>query len=270
MISASRLLVGAIAGVLAAGTIYALAHAKPANKAKVAAKASSVDIAGIADSLLVLRANDDHYVAVLPFELDNEHFYYGKRGALHRQRTLITSTLDQESFERVFWSPNGADGAGVLRFRRNAWTLDCGDSIRTLVPVAAAEKRSIVTESAFHTPKWKRRAHLLARDDSHRYYYIDRRVDAEGTEGFQLYQGRKGKLRRVPLREVIRDTEGEIFVTAKGEIRVGRDPDNRRRVEWARGQSSKDLVPIPVGQNARLIYRELGVYRSPNLGTACD
>jgi hypothetical protein len=233
---------------------------------------TSIDITSIKDQLVVLRAGGDEYVALVPFETSSQHFYYGNSRAMYRQQTFLTSTDEGTAVERVFWSPVTANESRLV-FDNGIWTLRCGDRELELDPVANVEAERLLGSASFREPRWKREAYLLARDAEHHYYYIDHVRSARGGSGFRLFIGKKGRLNQIKLADVVRDSEGEIFVTARGELHVETTPDSPApALIWKRRGAGKAtvLLTVPVERNPYLIYQELGVYAGEQFGTPCE
>ena len=72
----------------------------------------------------------------------------------------------------------------------------------------------------------------------------------------------------MPMTNVVSDSEGQIFSTQSGELRLLLD-----RVQtsfWIEGGKKSELRSVPLEENYSLIYNELGPYRGQRLGTPCD
>lgn len=232
--------------------------------------APAVDISNVKDELVVLRGKAGHYVAIVPFELSSKHFYFGDKKRMYRQQTFLNSVDDGTTIERVFWAPR-ANHESRIEFKDGIWTLRCGDRATQLDLAANLEAERLLASAEFRDVRWKREAYLLGRDNSHNYYYIDHQLDAQGSAGFRMFIGRKGKMKRSKLTTVVRDSEGEVFATSRGELHVISTGDaTRPQLTWKRKSRSGDLITVPVERNSYLIYEELGVYSGQELGTPCD
>jgi hypothetical protein len=109
----------------------------------------------------------------------------------------------------------------------------------------------------------------LARDQKGIYYYVD--ALRESDYGLRLYVGRQGAMKLLKLKELVSDSEGDIFFTARGKLRIDGDYYARsRRATWIRGKRREELLVLPPGQNLELIYKKLGVYKGVRFGTPCD
>lgn len=69
------------------------------------------------------------------------------------------------------------------------------------------------------------------------------------------------------MTDVASDSEGEIFATKTGSLRLIL---GKKESAWIQGKKTSPLTLIPVEQNYRMIYTELGVYSGAKLGTPCD
>jgi hypothetical protein len=120
-------------------------------------------------------------------------------------------------------------------------------------------------------------AYALARDDAGTYFFVDRQREPPQSKFFRLYMGKKGEMKPLKMVNVVSDSEGDIFATKTGELRLiipkegrgGLDSERREPV-WIKGKKRVSLTWVPVEDNAYMIYAELGVYAGQLLGTPCD
>jgi hypothetical protein len=133
----------------------------------------------------------------------------------------------------------------------------------------AADAKTLLGDATFHKNPRLREAHALARDDHGVYYYVDRGNTPETKDNFRIYVGRKGALKLQKMKDVASDSEGEVYSTASGDLRLvtGRE---RREATWIRGEKSTHLVTLPIDENLTLIWTTLGVYTGQGFGTPCD
>ena len=84
-----------------------------------------------------------------------------------------------------------------------------------------------------------------------------------------MYVGKKGNLKLQKMKDVAADSEGEVYSTATGDLRL---ITSRQKPEftWVQGEKEYKLVVLPVRQNLNLVYTTLGVYAGQRLGTPCD
>jgi len=112
-----------------------------------------------------------------------------------------------------------------------------------------------------------REPYALARDRQGTYYYVDRGITPELAKDFHLYKGKRGKMKPLAMRDVVSDSEGEIFASESGKLRliVGKE-----EAQWVTGEQPRKLTRLPLGENYGLIYNELGMYLGNRFGVPCD
>src|SRR5947207_1056188 len=124
-------------------------------------------------------------------------------------------------------------------------------------------------KAAFLTSAIVRVPHLLARDDSGVYYYVDRYAKIYGGKGYRVYVGRKGAMKQMPLTDVASDSAGDVFSTKSGDLRLVRNSENNKEtMTWVKGEKRTELVFLDTDVNSVVIFKDLGVYTF--LGTLCD
>jgi hypothetical protein len=225
-------------------------------------------LAAVKSQLVVLGTPDGRYIALVP-ELESRHVYYGARRALHRQKVLLSATDEDDNFSVLIWAPDQIGGAAVEMFDDH-WRLRCGAKTTDLTTVGESERDLLLKTARFEEPRLDREPYVLARNQRGEYFYIDREVRSRGSAGYRVYAGRVGKVRPLKLLWVVSDSEGDVFAARNGQLRVITDDRGERRVEWRRGNLVETLLPVPIGRNPYLIYKELGVYQNHHLGTPCD
>jgi len=248
--------------------LVALATAAQAER-KAKQNKDLLSIEEVRDSLVLLRTDGGHYVAIVPFDVGNKHFYFGDGKHMYLQRSAGGSKIGAKMFQRPFWSPR-TDNHSYVQIRDGAWKLKCKDRETAMAVVDGDEASKLLVAAKFHGPLWKRRAYALARDDRGRYYYLDRLRDAYGGKGYRLFVGMKGSMKKTKLVNVVSDSEGDIFSTKKGDLRLIWDRGKSEKVTWVRGKKRIKLTPVPLWKNSLLVYDELGVYEGELLGTPCD
>lgn len=239
-----------------------------------------VDITAAKPHLVVLTDGEgDLYVVDHAWKTDEHFAFYGPPGGKELfQLRNIGGSADGSTgeFSIRFWSPRVDHRADLGRKPTGEFFIRCNDEEETLTKLADGDARKILDRAAFRKPQWKRQAHVLARDDSGNYYYVDRLRDDEGGKGYRIFAGPAGAMKQLPMTNVISDSVGEIYATKRGELRLvfARDtggPAGTAAPEttWIKGTSRAVLTRVPVENNLPLIYGDLGVYAS-GLGTPCD
>jgi hypothetical protein len=245
-----------------------LALAKP--KATPAAPATpAIDIAEVKDSLEVLTDGQQHYVVIAPWGDMYQHVYYGDGKRFHALRIGSGGSEGKVAWDRTFWEPRVASpwqgGVGLVKDKGHH--VQCGNRATALTPVEGEARGQLLDGATFHAPLWQYRAYALARDDKGTYYYVDRPREPEGNKAFRLFAGPRGSMKPLAMTNVVSDSQGDIFTTKKGELRLVLD---KKRSLWIAGKKESELVSLPIEDNHIMIYTDLGVYAGQRLGTPCD
>lgn len=246
----------------------AAAWAKPGDSAVV--KGDDVDITPIREGLEIAHDGSGHYIAAMP-EGNLWELYYGDGKVFYRQRVFGGGKNGGKgTADWMFWSPRQPNHASV-EYDNGTYTVFCGNRNKNprktpMHPLSDAETRKMLASAKFKTLPFKRVPHRLARDRRGIYYFVDRQ---RGGKGYQLHVGRRGNMKKFKLIDVVDDSEGQIFVTKKGELHLVFDKGDTS-VTWSQGKKETRLKEIPVDRNRVLIYTDLGVYTGVRLGTPCD
>jgi hypothetical protein len=225
----------------------------------------TVDISAVKASLRVFEDGKGHYLILIPFGGDMwSHFYWGDGKVFWAQRVFGGGSEGEVAFDKVFWDPRVTRAQFWLK--DGVYTVGCGDRNTVFKPAADEQAKAILSTAAFKPARWKRRAYALARDESGTYYYVDRARDDE-VKDFRLWSGSRGQLKPLKMTNVVSDSEGDIFVTRSGELRLVLD---KHESFWVKGKARSPLKLLPLEDNVRLIYLDLGVYAGEPLGTPCD
>ena len=226
---------------------------------------SVVDVSAFRDDMVVLTNGGGHYLIAVPVSKHFDWAFVGDGKSFHQMLTFGGGMQAGVSYSRSFWAPRQANEAH-LSWRNNKWTVMCGDSELELEVVPDEQAKQMLGSASFHTPLWKRSAFRLARDDRGTYFYVDRARDEYGGRDWLVYKGQKGNLELQKMTNIVHDSEGDIFSMSKGKIRLLVDDDS---ATWIDGSKRTELVVLPLHNNLKLIYSELGVYLG-ELGTPCD
>ena len=238
------------------------------------APGSAVDVAAIVDKLEFAGDGKGHWVAMIPFHEDNAaHVYWSADGKrFNALRITGGSRQGDVKFDKVFWEPRVAARwqAGVGK-NEDGWWVQCFDRKTILKAAEGNAKKALVdavrsAKITFVAQIWERRAYGLVRDDTGTYWYIDRGV-GEKSKNFRVFSGQRGQLKPLPLTNTVSDSEGDIFATKSGSLRLVL---SKQESTWVQGKGQKKLTVLPLEDNYRLIYTDLGVYLGQRLGTPCD
>jgi hypothetical protein len=96
---------------------------------------------------------------------------------------------------------------------------------------------------------------------------VDREREPENSRSFRLFVGPRGNMKLQKMTNVVSDSEGDIFATKTGSLRLILD---KHETSWVSGKKKTPLVTLPIEDNHVLIFTDLGAYTGQRLGTPCD
>ncbi len=232
----------------------------------------TVDVSEYKDKLKVVTDGKGHYLAVMPFTIgdgpDTGYLFYGDGKSFWAQRRISGGRNGDESFDSTFWEPRvNAGYKASFGMHAKKWTVQCDERVTELKPLDKAEGQKLLAAAQFLAPRWKRRAYALARDNSGTYYYVDRAREPENNKDFRVFRGPKGAVKAQKMLNAVNDSEGDIFITKAGKLRLVLD---KHETTWLEGAKQVKLTALPVEDNHVMIYTDLGVYAGEKLGTPCD
>jgi hypothetical protein len=251
-----------IIGVLVA-TVSAAA-ADPAPK--------PVDIKALKAKAIVLQdAQGGTYVV---FRDDEAKVFYGSSAKTVYEQHIIGSSSNGDSWEYNTWAPRVPEGphlGDLGRKKDGTYEKSCrGKDDAVLTELSGDKAKAILDKTAFVTSAIIHVPHLLARDDSGVYYYVDRFAKFYGGKGYRVFVGKKGAMKQMPLTDVATDSAGDVFSTKSGDLRLVRNSDNNNKetTTWVKGEKRTELVFLDTDVNSAVIFKDLGIYTF--LGTFCD
>ena len=253
----------------------AAAVAAPAPKEAPPAPA---DISEIKDKLTVWTDGKKHYLALAMTTDSDKPVFWSADGKDFYQMRIVGGGSEGDDahlkkLDRVFWEPRvdapykasyayEKDDKGATKFE-----VQCDERHVKLTALAAAEAKALVDGAKFYKPRWNHYAYSLARDNTGRYYYVDNVREPEHAKNFRLWAGMKGAMKPQKMTNVVSDSEGDIFSTKSGSLRLILD---KHETTWMQGQKKTKLVFLEPSDNHIMIYTDLGVYTGDPLGTPCD
>lgn len=236
-------------------------------------------------ALKVITDGQGHYIFYDSKKPWGEPFFYGDGKVMVKTRVYGGGASGDESFDSYFWEPRIARGTGdstsfFMKDSGKKFAVECGKRTTSFTPVAGDEAKKLVEAATFSPPTWTRIPERLLRDDKGTYYLVDRLRTEESHDrrDFRLFVGARGKMKQLPLKDIVDDSEGMIFSTKNGELRLifaarghGEDP-GKTDFKWIEGKAKSELtdVPLDISTNSRLVYVDLGPYAGQRLGTPCD
>lgn len=236
-----------------------------------------IDIKAFRDELLVLQDSDGNTYFVKPRQSSDKPARVWFRPANSNdawEQQILGFSADGPSWSINTWAPRIANvRPGSINLAKDgSYTKHCqfDRDDMVLTQLTGDKAKTALDRTTFMTQYMVRRAHLLARDDSGVYYYVDRYLLTLGGKGFRVFVGRKGAMKQMPLVDVASDTAGEVFSTKTGDLRFSstRSEDGSPTIVWARGGKTQTLISLDVDANSVVIYSDLGIYKF--LGTLCD
>jgi hypothetical protein len=218
-----------------------------------------------------------HYVVIAPAGDSGLKLFYGdgKRFFSVPREPLLGGSdfLDPRQFNKTA-NPSfrGLDIRLYSRIEADAQKrrceLHCGERAVPLWLVDAPAARALLVGARYEPPAQQHLPHALLRNERGVYYYVDKGFLPSEARRFRLFKGPKGALKEQKMTNVVADSEGEIFSTKSGSLRL---VINRGAGSvWIEGGKSIALREVPVRENLPLIWNDLGVYAGERLGTPCD
>jgi hypothetical protein len=240
-----------------------------ANPTVAEPEAPAIDLSAAKDKLQLLTDGKQHYVLVNPVGEVGTRLYYGDGKRFYQQRMHVGGLEgSREEWDSTFWEPRvPALWQAEVSLKAGRYQVLCNKTTTQLTRVEGDERAKIIDEAKFYEPLWKYRAYALARDGKGVYYYVDRPREPENSQAFRLFAGPRGNLKPLKMTNVVSDSQGDIFTTKKGELRLVLD---KKRSLWVAGKTETELTPVPVEANRIMIYSDLGAYTGQRLGTPCD
>jgi hypothetical protein len=229
-----------------------------------------VDIKAIRPTAIVLQdAQGGIYVV---FRGDESRLFYGPNAKAVYEQIIFGGGSSGDSFDLSTWAPrlSGVQYGNFARKEDKTYKKSCdGKDDAVLTELTGDKAKAILDKTPFLTSAIVHVPHLLARDDSGVYYYVDRLAKTYGGKGYRVFVGRKGAMKPMPLTDVASDSAGDVFSTKSGDLRLVRHSENSKdTMTWVKGEKRTDLVFLDLDVNSAVIFKDLGIYTF--LGTICD
>jgi hypothetical protein len=200
-----------------------------------------------------------------------EFIFVGDGKTFRRARPERGGLIGGKYFYWLLWDPRveALDGVGIYLDESGKHGVYCGKKDLKLTRLAAADEKAMVAAARFVEGPFGRQEYALARDERGIYYYVDRGLGP--TFDFRLYVGPRGAMKLQKMKNVVRDSAGDVFASRSGELRlVLNKADGKREGFWVKGKKRTPLVTLPLDENEGLIYNDLGVYVGIPYGSPCD
>ncbi len=144
--------------------------------------------------------------------------------------------------------------------------VSCGERVSALRLLDVAETAARLSELGFVPGPERRRPYALARDRAGTYYFVDTGNEPDSRR-FRLFSGPKGNLKELKMVNITSDSRGDVFATENGSLRLILEQEESF---WVKESKNEKLVNVPLHDNWRVVYHELGVYTGVPFGTPCD
>jgi len=226
----------------------------------------------------VCRDEKSHVVVSAPHERQSTQLYYGDGKTFFAVPSPPWVLSGDEFFEpRFFNATYNEDFRGVdMRLyssvsvdeEKHTCTVHCGPRTTVLPMLSPEDAKALLLAATFERSPQEYQPHALLRDSTGRYYYVDQGMWPENEKAFRLFAGPKGNLKLQAMTDIVSDSEGQIFSTKDGQLRLL--VDHSKSSQWIQRGKSVELRDVPVEKNMPLIYNELGVYTGLRRGTPCD
>nr|WP_240672412.1 hypothetical protein [Corallococcus coralloides] len=233
----------------------------------------------VLESAKVCADGKGHYTVLIPQTPEHDgELYYGD-GKTFTQVAPVgyPNATEGGFFEPRFFNPKANDNFRGTDYRVVSYlklsedlkscTLSCGEKSLPQQPVPAEEARALLRKAAYQPSPVKFQPYALLRDDKGVYYLVERGIGAD-NKSFRIFTGQRGQVKQQKMINVVTDSQGEIFSTQGGDLRLV--VDREEPSFWVVKSKRQKLRAVPVGENLPFIYNELGVYTGARLGTPCD
>ena len=237
-------------------------------------KSIARDIAPFKAYLKVIHDGQGHYVVLAPLPRCGdqrqvadlgENLFYGDGKRFFRIPVQGSGgDCGKKRYDFTFWDPRvSVPYKRQVHVRDDQYELQCDKRVTKLEELPADAASAMLDGAQFYEPLWDRTPHRLARDDHGSYYLVDVRRDGSDH---RMWIGPRGNMKLQKMRNIVSDSQGEIYATARGQLRL---VFNNDQIQWIRGKRRVTLVKVPIFENAAMIYNDLGIY-DERLGTPCD
>lgn len=230
-------------------------------------------------ALQLLTDGKGHYVAFDPVKAyAGEAFSSGDGKTFYKLRVSGGGRSGDEQWSLTMWDPRvlfGDTGPAEVWMKDSgaSFMAVCGRRQTALTLVPADETKKLFAAATFLPPRWTRLPEKLLRDEEGNYYLVDRyRAELrEDRRDFRVFVGPRGRMKQVPLKEIVDDSEGMILTTKSGNLRLV-TTEGKFEAKWVQNGKARTLTELDLDRfdTGRLIYMDLGPYVGQRLGTPCD
>jgi hypothetical protein len=215
----------------------------------------------------------EHYFAWWGASIPEAVYWSADGKQFFKLRVFGGGAEGDKSFDVVMWEPRLRQNTG-FGFREGKYTTNCGEKKVEFQAVPGDKAKAVLDAATFYKPRWTRMPYALSRDEKGTYYFVDHLREEENRNDrkrdFRLFVGQRGSLKEQKMTNLVSDSEGDIFGTRSGDFRLVLNKEGGKDSKWVVSGKETRLTSVPVGDNAQVIYNDLGVYERAKLGTPCD
>ncbi|MCG8420003.1 MAG: hypothetical protein MJE77_18890 [Proteobacteria bacterium] len=230
----------------------------------------------LSETMVCSDKGKKRYIVLAPEGSEKPGLFYGDGAQFTRART--SDMLGKGwFFEPRFFNPrhnSNFRGADLRHWSRVEFdkeagqcNLSCGTREAKLDLLSGKAAADVASALQVKPDPLPREPYALARDRRGRYYYVDRSTEPGQERFFRLFVGKLGNMKQQRMKDIVSDSEGEIFSSRAGDLRLILD---KSKATWITRRRNRPLRLVPVDKNLQMIYNELGVYVGARLGTPCD
>lgn len=218
-----------------------------------------------------------HYVVLAPHEGQARSMYYGDGKRLVQVRMPSSLVAGGWFLDPRFYNKTLNDNFRGVDLRmysavefdaeKKTCEVRCGERTVALQILPADKAQSLLTGATFLPTQRQHEPYAVARDDFGTYYFVDHGTTPQTEKKFRLFVGPRGNMKQQQMTNVVSDSEGDIFATKTGSLRLilGRSESS-----WVESEKPRRLTLLPLEKNLGVVYNDLGVYAGEKLGTPCD
>jgi len=276
--------------VLVLSLVVGAAEAKPGKSKPPPADPAppAVDVSAVLDALELYHDGKGHYMATvhprqpLPKYVSFKSYMFYGDGKVFYRIPVPSASRDKDNYSVLVADPRVPWGQARFSYKAGVAEFSCEKRKITLSKLDPVKETALVKKAKFLDRFWHRSPHALTRDDDGTYYYVDQLWGSDELtrtpQGLRVFVGQRGRLRFLPMKNLVVDPAGEIFITADGRLKLLVDYSSKNAVKnatWITGKDRRSLTVVPLQGSSEFrsrlfIYRELGVYAGITMHMPCD
>jgi hypothetical protein len=227
--------------------------------------------------MILCTDGKSHYVAIAPHEPVARSLYYGDGKKMVQVRMPHGGLAGGWFLDPRFYNKTLNDNFRGIDLRlysavefdaeKKTCEVRCGERTRALQIMPQDKAQALLGAATFLPNPRQHEPYALARDDRGTYYFVDHGATPQTEKSFRLFVGPRGDMKKQAMTNVVSDSEGDIFATKTGSLRLIL---GQKESSWVEGEKPRKLTLLPLEKNLQVVYNDLGVYSGERLGTPCD